>query len=411
MKVSPHRPRVDLATADAALRQMEDPHLLWQYSTEDKYVSAPVPGPSGDLFISSGAGEWRGTSMGAIHSLEPSGELNWKFPMRASIMSAPVVWKDRVYAASAWGNLYAIDAESGEQIWQAPKVEGDFRTSPAIDDQGNVYGMSFEFKYFERGVATPVATVSRYSAESGRPEWTKTFTNGMNVDRAAPVAGPDNSLLVSVENSLVCLDQDSGEERWRFPLGGRGGRPIFFEDQILLGSQTNDDEHLVWSLTLDGKKQWQFQSRDTLGSHIPELAVDEKTGRLFVGDWGKSVFCLDARSGEEKWTRQPGGYGAFIPAVGGDDEVYFAGGRSEEFHVFDAENGESRWNFASKSRLARAPLHLQDNVYISADGKLVALAEDALERRLDELTLKRDSIDIDAGENRIVVGDFELEVR
>lgn len=398
----------NLGATAQALNQSPDPHVLWSYAVGDQAVSDPVPGPEGDIYLSSSKKDWD-PLMGSVHSINSEGALNWKTPVRGPVSAAPVVWKDRLYIGTQWGEFYALNRDTGAVVWQAPKVEGDYRTSPAVDGQGNLYTAHYRSEYFERGVATPVVTLCRRDSEGGEV-WTKEFVGGAKVERAEPVLGPLNTLLYSAEKALVALDRESGEERWRFDLGGRGGKALIHGDRILIASVSEDDVHRVRSLDPEGNELWSFTNPDPLGYHIPELALDEEDDALFVGDWGKAVFALKASTGEQKWSKEPGGYGAFIPSVGAEGEVYFAGGRTNEFHVYDADTGDRRWSFLSDGRLARSPLHVGETVYVSGQGTVVALAEDALERRIAELSRARDPIDVERGENLLIVGDFQLEI-
>ncbi|MGE0490594.1 MAG: PQQ-binding-like beta-propeller repeat protein [Vulcanimicrobiota bacterium] len=408
MKIDPGP--IDLGRAQQALEKVKDPFLLWEYKTDDSFVSNPTPGPDG-IYVNTGSSQWKSDHMGSVHKLDDEGQLQWKFDTRGGVRSAPTPWQSRLYVNSDWGNFYALDSSDGHLLWQAEKQEGDFRCSPAVDDQGNAYGLSTSFEYFERGVATPVAKLVKLKAESGQVAWSKTFTGGMSPDDAAPVLGPGGTVLLAAEKALVCLDQQSGEERWRFPLEGRGGRPIVSGQRILIGSIGNDERHLVRAIEAGGKELWSFENKDVLGHNIPSLALDEAAGNLFVGDWGKSVYCVDANTGAEKWARQPGGYGAFKPAVGAEGEVYFAGGRTEKFHVFDAKTGDNRWNFVGGSRLAQVPLHHHEIVYVAAEGRLVALAEDALARKLEAMKAVPQGPELQLDENLLTIGDISIEVR
>ena len=412
MELSRTNPRrVDFGAAARVVNEAEDPYLLWKYDAEDPAVSDPTPGPDGELLLSSNDADDRFTR-GAIHSISPEGKRNWKFDSRGLIGGAPVPWEDRVYAGSNRGELFALDRANGKVIWQTPPAEtekGHYRVTPTVDGDGNLYSCRTRFEYFERGVATPVVELLKVDKD-GQESWKNEYVGGIAVDRARAVIGPEDSLLYAAEKSLIFLDQETGRERWRFELGGKGGEPVLFEDKILIASIGSDERHLVRALNHEGELIWTFENKEPLGYHIPSLALDEQDGVLFVGDWGKAVFAVDAETGEEKWSKEPGGYGAFIPEVGPEGTVYFAGGRTNKFHVYDAETGESKWSFLSDGRLARAPLHLDESVIVAGKGGVVALAEDALERRIAALKPVDDEIEIEAEENVLIVGDFRLEI-
>ena len=60
----------------------------------------------------------------------------WTFPTEDITFSAPAIAGDTVYVGSYDKNLYAIDYQTGRQLWQFRAESGV--SSPAIDD-GIVY--------------------------------------------------------------------------------------------------------------------------------------------------------------------------------------------------------------------------------------------------------------------------------
>jgi outer membrane protein assembly factor BamB len=53
-----------------------------------------------------------------VHALDPeTGKVRWTFGTRGKVDSSPVIAADRVYVASASGEIFALGLESGEVMW------------------------------------------------------------------------------------------------------------------------------------------------------------------------------------------------------------------------------------------------------------------------------------------------------
>ena len=63
--------------------------------------------------------------------------VKWKFPTGARVVGSPVIQDKVIYFGSDDGNVYAVDAESGQQIWKTT-TRGPVPCTPAID-HGTVY--------------------------------------------------------------------------------------------------------------------------------------------------------------------------------------------------------------------------------------------------------------------------------
>ena len=72
--------------------------------------------------------------------------VKWKFPTGARVVGSPVMQDKVIYFGSDDGNVYAVDAESGQQIWKTA-TRGPVPCTPAID-HGTVYVGSYDGKFY-----------------------------------------------------------------------------------------------------------------------------------------------------------------------------------------------------------------------------------------------------------------------
>ncbi len=94
-------------------------------------AAQPVLTPDGRLFVTS--------FNGRLVALEATrGEMLWAIDF--SSYHTPVVVGDFLFAVNEAGHVYALDANSGEEIWRNTALEGRAITSPAFVDGRLVFG-------------------------------------------------------------------------------------------------------------------------------------------------------------------------------------------------------------------------------------------------------------------------------
>jgi len=75
-----------------------------------------------------------------VYALDPtSGKLQWKFALRSSVESSPIIVGDRVFVATKRGRLYALDLASGKETWQF-EAGGGFLASPSVAEGKLILG-------------------------------------------------------------------------------------------------------------------------------------------------------------------------------------------------------------------------------------------------------------------------------
>ena len=63
----------------------------------------------------------------------PEVELIWKHPTAGVVSSSPVIAEGVLYVGSEDGNLFALDAETGEPRWMHPTGDKVY-SSPSVTD-------------------------------------------------------------------------------------------------------------------------------------------------------------------------------------------------------------------------------------------------------------------------------------
>ena len=133
--------------------------------------------------------------------------LNWLFKTGGQIRTKPSVSGDTVYIGSdgdlGTPGLYAINTETGEQLWNFSTKTG-VQSSPAIVD-GVVYFGSRDRNFYALDGQT-VEEVWRF--ETG--DWVDT----------GPVVVGKAVIFGSRDDNVYSVDIETGTELWRFTTGG-----------------------------------------------------------------------------------------------------------------------------------------------------------------------------------------------
>lgn len=191
---------------------------LWSF-----YISSPVVYKNGKSAL-----VLFGSSDGNVYSLDAkTGNLKWKFKTNGPVHGSPVIDKNKIYIGGWDATLYALNIESGKEIWHfATGTQMGFtgiQSSVAVSD-GKVYFGAREPFFFA------------LDAETGKQIWKYNAENSWILSSAVI---KDNTVYVGTSDtySLLALDAKTGAEKYRFKVNGYvyssptiAGNTIYFGD-------------------------------------------------------------------------------------------------------------------------------------------------------------------------------------
>jgi outer membrane protein assembly factor BamB len=108
---------------------------------DSDFDSTPVVGPDGTIYVGTDDDQ----ALFAITPGASSGTVKWRFNTGDEVDNTPALSPDgsEVYVVSNDGNLYAVDAAEGEELWRFPipvnPSDGVANSSPAVGADGTVY--------------------------------------------------------------------------------------------------------------------------------------------------------------------------------------------------------------------------------------------------------------------------------
>jgi len=262
----------------------------WQ--RELGFDSYPCGGPA------VGAGKVYVPARNGLRALDAeSGDEVWSF--EADGMSAPIVGGGLTYAGSEDGYVYAIDSQTGEQRWRF-QVADSLVATPALGD-GVLYVDGDPY-------------VWALDAATGEERWR--FRESEHTESVSPVVGLESVFVADIQY-LYVLDTATGGEIWHRDIGGDLEPPPAVADGTLYIATSYDGTFHALDATT-GEVRWLLRLDDDRAGH-PLIVGDT----LYVG--GRSLYALDAGSGEELWRfdleTPEGGDGFVVPTVA-DGTVY-----------------------------------------------------------------------------------------
>jgi outer membrane protein assembly factor BamB len=292
---------------------------LWSFDPKPENVDSRSFGGgvavAGDrLYVSTGYGQ--------VLALEAKdGKEIWRQPLSAPSHSAPTVADGRVFVVTVENQLNALAAVDGHRLWTHNGIPETAEllgaASPAV--QGGI-------------VVVPYSSGEIFAlrVENGRPLWTDNLATPRPLGalssladvRGAPVIDRDRVFAVSHSGIMVAIDLRTGDRVWEQDIGGTH-MPWVAGDFIYVLSSDNE---LVCVTRSDGHVRWvrdlprfedQEKQRDPIRWSGPVLAGD----RLIVVSSNGRAFSVSPYTGEALGTSEfPDG--VYVSPVVADKTLY-----------------------------------------------------------------------------------------
>jgi outer membrane protein assembly factor BamB len=260
-------------------------------------------------------------------------------------LGSPSVADGVLFFGADNGILYAVDIETGTQLWQIATGGGRVQ-KPTVADGMLYVGIQAGFL-----LAIDTRTGNeRWRFETGDVDWPirDRFVNG------TPTVLDDMVYFSSEDWNVYALDAQTGLERWRFRLGEEPQAleiPIR-DDVAYVGSW---DGYLYAIDVTTGRLKWRSRTDS------------DHRGRTLRDDEGNLYWESDDPKGETEPHQAP--YVTVVPIVA-DDAVYFTDW-SGNLMAVDLDDGGQRWRFRADVIDAR---HVGSRFYISRRGDVLYFA-------------------------------------
>lgn len=231
-----------------------------------------------------------------------------------------------------------------QQVWQL-SVPATLAAAPGFDDR-------------QAYVPAVNGELTAYTLSTGHVRWCVVLPT-----KIPPVAG-NGAVFVATERALVALRADDGREVWRQTLAQPVSSALTWDNGWLVAG-TADGELHVWR-AVDGAPMWHV----SVGARLSAPASIGGT-TVYVPLADGRLLALDLTSGHPIWTDRLGGAPAGILPL---DQWLFVGSGDNFFYCLNARTGEQRWRWRTGDDIIGAPIVDTERVYfVSLDGMLRAL--------------------------------------
>jgi outer membrane protein assembly factor BamB len=298
--------------------------------------------------------------------------VKWKFPTGNRIVSSPVIDNKKIYFGSDDGNVYAVDAESGREIWRRI-TRGPVPSTPAVA-AGMVYFVSYDGNFYALNAETgalkwkfATGGERRFEAKGlhGMQPKNQTIADPFDIYLSSPVVTEGMVYFGSGDGYLYALDAATGDLRWQFKTGDVvHASPAYVNGVVFVGSW---DSYFYAVDAKTGAEKWRFHAgedplmHNQVGFQSSPSIID---GTVYTGCRDAQVYALDAATGKEKWRFDNAlSWVITSPAVT-SGKVFFATSDSSLYHVAVAATGKSLVRQQGKAYMFSSPAIAGDVAFI-----------------------------------------------
>ena len=290
-----------------------------------------------------------------VPEAEPTEQWRLTLEKPLEFHTGPVVHDGRVYVGARGDPrhydgklyLYALDAATGSREWTHSLARGLFSSAGAAAVDGTVY---------VRVPLRDATEVHALDAADGTTRWTRQVGG----DVVGSFVVVEDALVVTAADSLLALDVETGEQRWRTAVEPHSAQPAVGNGAVHVGC--TDDTVRAFDLAT-GDRRWRYEFDEAITT-TPSI----HDGVVYAGSSSRLVALAD---GEETWTFEPT-KDLSTPAVAVDDERVYVGGW--RLYGLDAATGDRQWarKFEVNAYLTTPPVVADGTVVAAPTGSLAA---------------------------------------
>ena len=210
-------------------------------------------------------------------------------------VTSPVYHQGKVFFAYVDGDLVAVDAKSGKEIWRR-KLAGHLESSPMAVG-GTLY------------LGTDKTNVVAVRASDGKVLWQ---FNSPGAIKASPSFHHGRLFVADYQSAMFCLDAKDGKLLWRTNTSrvrpyGKGG--FYSSPAIAFGRvyAARDDGTVYAFDERTGKVDWTFPTDNFVYGSPAVARVPGTPPSVYIGSYDEHFYALDARSGKQRWRYDVGG--------------------------------------------------------------------------------------------------------
>jgi outer membrane protein assembly factor BamB len=331
--------RGDAAATGAVAAPLPQPlDILWTYEAENSGFEATASIVNGVVYV--------GDADGTFHAVKlADGTLIWKrtFEQTGFVAGSAVV-DGRIYCVDFNGIVRCLKAENGETVWE-------FNTDTSLYAAPNVH----------EGVVLLAADSGQLfalDAVTGEKKW-EPFTIDQPL-RCWPTVVAERVLIAGCDGRLHLVDVKTGKDVESIDIGGPAdGMPAVVGDRVFFCTAGG----VFHGMTINPLKSlWEYGHRGQ-GEEIHAAAATENA--IVLGTHDKRMVALEPATGKEIWSTPLKSRAESSPVIAGDVALFgTVRGRLQAVQMAD---GKEIWNEEVGGRFTASPALSEGRLVIGND--------------------------------------------
>ena len=210
-----------------------------------------------------------------VHAIDArSGAELWKFKAASAVDYVPTLSSGTAFIASG-ALVFAIDTRTGRERWKF-ETQSEFHSQPTVsgqlvmfsDDGGDLHALD---------------------KTTGRERWSRRKLN--KEDEVASEYIADGVAICEVGDFIVCLDAETGGERWRYNVGDSSVEIAIGGGVVCVASE---DGYVYGLDARDARPAWQIETKN----EPSDISVVDGAAYFKAGD---RLYAVNVKTGSLKW--------------------------------------------------------------------------------------------------------------
>ena len=266
-----------------------------------------------------------GVSYNGVYALDrTTGKLLWHFGTMGATMPTPAIADNRLFIDTGSGDIYAINAQTGHQIW-VKRAGGIANMSDPAIYHGHVYVALSVVPYLyclsaENGHIVWKASIRR-ATKTGLGDVSPAVAHGVAVMDAVAVV-PSHGGRTTMTTIVRAYNAEDGRVLWTHTMGlgpkppaFKGGVPMIHGNAVYVGTPV-DNIYQAYDLH-SGKVLWTWHIPKAGAAGAGRGPATYSHGKLFIST-GPRLFVLNAHTGRLIGQKYLGGrFGIVNPVIVG----------------------------------------------------------------------------------------------
>ena len=323
------------------------PTIRWEYQGDEAFEATPAIA-DGRVII--------GDVLGKVYAIDrDTGKEIWKVDFDSGFLAAAVIENGRVFLGDVEGFVHCLDASNGDQIWKA-ETFGEINSSPALY-KDNVLIASQDGKLY------------CFQQSDGKPVWE--YETEDQIQCSPRVAG-DHTFLGGCDGRLHIVDLNTGQAAGEpLPLGGPTGSTPAVVDSVAVVPIMDG---IIYAYDWKKRKQlWTHEDDDRLQEYRNSPVIEGDL--VVVSSQFKQVDGISLESGERIWRHTLRRRADASPVVAAGS-VWIAASDGRLIRL-DLKTGQPNgWEYESRGEFYAAPIIEGNEMLVADDNGVVRCFSD-----------------------------------